>query len=400
MIGSALRKWSCMFLVLSMAAALGGCWSSVELNERAFARIMMLDESKNGIELTLGFPLPNRLNGGVTSGATTSTQPSFALVTKTGRDVGEAFRLIQGDLSRQITFGQLRNILISQAFAQDGIYPIVDFLLRDTSIHINANVYVTEGNAKQVGNIPLTFERFLTDILTSYAKQQTTLAVTAKDVLVTAMTGGDFVLPMLVFGVMGAESEKGGNKWMGTDGAAVFHQGKLVAQLDSKELRAAQWIRNEMKEGVMRFASPSDGKMISLLMYGHKTIIRPVLKGDRIRFDITCNGSAKIIASESTLDVTDRKNIAALEQRINESLKTRILQTIAHLQSQRSDAFLLGQRIRWQSPRKWNKIKGNWSDIYQNQIAVDAKVSIAIKWFGGAQKPVWNIDLFKEEGSG
>ncbi|SEP16532.1 Ger(x)C family spore germination protein [Paenibacillus sp. OV219] len=383
-------------LVIAMAAALCGCWSSVELNERAFARVMILDKSKDGIELTLGFPLPNRISGGV-NGSSASTEPPFALVTKTGRDLGEAYRLIQADLSRRITFGQLRNILISKAFAQDGISPIVDFLMRNTGIRINANLYVTDGPAKQIGRIPLTFERFLTDILTAYAKHKITLTTTAKDVLMTTTTGGDFALPMLVFGELGAESERGGQEWMGTDGAAVFRQGKLVAQLDSKDTRAALWIMDEMEEGVMRIKSPLDGKIISVLLYSKKSRIKPVLKGNRIRFVISCKGSAKIIASESALDVTNRQNLATLEQQLNQSLKERILRTVKQTQSKRSDAFGFGQRIRWRKPKTWNRIKGNWRDIYQKQVVVDADVAIQIRWFGGAQKPIWNIDLSDKE---
>ncbi|MFC5527922.1 Ger(x)C family spore germination protein [Cohnella yongneupensis] len=397
---STIRILSTGVLVIAMAAALCGCWSSVELNERAFARVMILDKSKDGIELTLGFPLPNRISGGITNGSSASTEPPFALVTKIGRDLGEAYRLIQADLSRQITFGQLRNILISKAFAQSGIYPIVDFLMRNTSIHINANLYVTDGPAKQIGRIPLTFERFLTDILTAYVKQQTTLRTTVKDVLMTTTTGGDFVLPMLVFGGFGAESERGGQHWMGTDGAAVFRQGKLVAQLNSQETRAALWIMDEIGIVVMRVKSPSDGKIISFQLFSNESRIKPVLKGNQIRFVISCKGSAKIIASESALDVTDRKNLATLEQRVNQSLKERILRTVSQTQSERSDAFGFGQLIRWRQPKTWNRIKGNWRDIYQKQVAVDADVAIHIKWFGGAQKPIWNIDLSDKEVSG
>lgn len=49
-----------IFVILSLLL-LTGCWSSVELNDRAFVRMMVLDKTKSGIELSLDFSLPNRL---------------------------------------------------------------------------------------------------------------------------------------------------------------------------------------------------------------------------------------------------------------------------------------------------------------------------------------------------
>nr|WP_275589205.1 Ger(x)C family spore germination protein [Paenibacillus sacheonensis] len=376
-----------------------GCWTSAELNERAFARIMILDKSDSGVELTIGFPLPNRLVGGGVSGSGSMPSESpFTLVSKVGRDLGEAYQLIQADLSRRITFGQLRNILISDAFAQEGLLPLMDFLARNTEIHINANMIVTKGAAKQIGNIPLTFERFPTDILIAYAKHRTMMAESAKNVLAAILYGGgDFVLPIVQFGQIGAKTEKNAKHWMGTDGAALFRQGKLVSELDTKEMRAAMWLLGKPGEFVTVVDSPSDGKPVSLKLLGSASKIKPVLSGGRIRFIISCKGLAKVVASESTIDVTDGREIDVLEKSLNKDMQALIGRTVARTQANRTDPFKLGQRIRLRSPKTWDRLKGDWSDIYKNKVEIEVRTDLRIKWYGGARKPTWNAQLGGKE---
>ncbi|EST53929.1 hypothetical protein T458_21350 [Brevibacillus panacihumi W25] len=63
-----MNKSSLAFLVVLPLLFLGGCWSSVEINDRAFVRMMVLDKSEEGIELTLSLPLPSRLIPGQSGG--------------------------------------------------------------------------------------------------------------------------------------------------------------------------------------------------------------------------------------------------------------------------------------------------------------------------------------------
>lgn len=376
-----------------MIAALSGCWSSIELNERAFARILMLDKTENGIELSLGFPLPNRLAGASSagsaggSGGSSSGQP-FSIITKTGGTIGEAYQNIQTDLARRITFGQLRHILISKALAREGLLSLIDFINRNTEVHINANMFVTEGPAKEMGQIPMIFERFPTDILTAYAKQRSILIVTAKDVIEAILVGGDFVLPMMRI--------SGTEKWMGMSGAALFRQGKMENELSLEEMRTAMWIAGKTGRTTIHSASPTDGKKVSFNLYGLKTTIKPVVNGDRIRFIIYCRGAAQAFASESLLDLTDRRQLASLQKSLNRDMQNRIRQTIARSQAEKADVFGLGPRLKWKSPATWKRLKANWRDVYQDQIVVEPRVEIQVKWFGGAQKPKWNQQLTEQ----
>ncbi|WP_411503609.1 hypothetical protein [Brevibacillus centrosporus] len=59
-----------MLYIVAFLSCFGltGCWSSVELNNRSFVRIIFLDKVNDGVEVTLSFPLANRLIPGQSGG--------------------------------------------------------------------------------------------------------------------------------------------------------------------------------------------------------------------------------------------------------------------------------------------------------------------------------------------
>lgn len=136
------------------------------------------------------------------------TGKPYTTVTKTGHDIGEAYRLIQSDLSRRITFGQTSVVVIGKEFAKAGISQVLEFISREPRFHINTNVYIAPGKAKEITTIPIIFERFPVDILLAYSRELVTLDTTAKDCLAASYYGGDMLIPMLKVETKAIPSEK------------------------------------------------------------------------------------------------------------------------------------------------------------------------------------------------
>lgn len=102
---------------------LSGCWSSLELNERLFVRMLIVDKAEQGIELTLVFPLPNLLIPGTAEGTGQQEGKAHSYMTQAGADIGQAYRNIQANLTRRINFGQTRVIVVGRELAEEGIEP-------------------------------------------------------------------------------------------------------------------------------------------------------------------------------------------------------------------------------------------------------------------------------------
>ena len=76
---------------------LTGCWSRVEINDCAFVTAMYVDKAANGqMEVTLSFPLPNRLVPGSAGGAASSGNP-YAQVSRTWKN---NYRSLSKDANR------------------------------------------------------------------------------------------------------------------------------------------------------------------------------------------------------------------------------------------------------------------------------------------------------------
>ncbi|WP_342774559.1 Ger(x)C family spore germination protein [Paenibacillus piri] len=385
-------KWFRRFLIPTSACLflsfLTGCWSTVELNDQAFAKIMLLDKSDDGIEMTLEFPLPNQMvpsqEGGGGGGGGKSGKP-FAYVTKRDRDVAKAYRAIQADLSRKISFGQLRIIVIGRKLAEDGIGQVVDFIAREPKIHINSNVFITEGKPVELASILVGFERFPTDILSGYIEEKVTVEVTVKDLLMANYTGGDLVIPMLVFGREGIVKKKTDEKWMGTDGAAIFKDGKMVSLLNTMEMRGALWILGKLKNAEVNVPSPSDGKNVSFMVTQATTRIKPEVEGDPT-IHIRCKAEVDVLANESNINLEDPDQLKLLEQRLGKKLEGRMAQAIAKSKKAKSDAFQFGNYVRWRFPQKWEEIKPGWRELYVDKVNVKEHVDVSIKRLGAVRK--------------
>jgi spore germination protein KC len=366
---------------------LTGCWSSVELNDRAFVRMIVLDKANSGIELSLDLPLPNRLIPGSAGGTGESAGKPYTYMSKTGSDISDAYRKLQSDLSRQISFGQTRAIVIGRRLAEEGVAPILDFLAREPTLHMNAYIFVTSGRAREIESIAAILERFPTDILVAYSNSHVTVDTTLKDFL--AVRGGDIIVPMLQFGkeIIQSEKEKEQN-WMGTNGAAIFREARMVGALNVKEMRGGLWILGKLKESEISVPSPTDGKHISFMIQRPHTRTTPSIREGQVEIHIQCKAEAELLSSSSDVNLMEPQQLLKLEQSLNKEVRKRMASAFAKTKAANSDPFVFGSYIDWYYPKKWKSLMPHWRDFYSNDLKLETHVDIAIKRLGTQRRTV------------
>lgn len=389
------------FIVLGLALTpfllLAGCWSSLEINSRAFVNIMLIDTTDNGeTQLTLGFQLPNRMIPGQGGGSGQTSGEPYAYISKTGITISDAYRKIQNDLSRKISFGQAHIIVIGKKLAKQGIDPVLEFVQRQPAFHINANLFVTQDEVLDIINAPTLFERFASSILLSYIDEEVALNTTVRDFLVARYKMGDALLPELVFkNNPGLKHEKESKSWMGSGGAIIFRNGKMVSPtMDSDEMRASLWILSQIKTSVLNMESPTDGKMISFFLEKMKTKTEPRLEDQSAAFTVKSHTEAYVLASESTIDLDNDKNIELLRKELEVAVKSRIQQTIAKTRQARADVFRLGEKFDWKYPTAWKILQPSWRNLYANELPIDVVVEIELLRTGGAYRSIKDKSKF------
>ncbi|GAB6989623.1 Ger(x)C family spore germination protein [Paenibacillus pini] len=391
-----LYKALLLLLSISIILPLSGCWSSVELNERAFVKMIIIDKTKDGIELSFAFPLPNRTIPGTAGGSGTSSGAPYTFITQQEKNIGKAYRKIQSDLSREITFGQTRVVVIGKEMAESGVGPLLDFLGREPKFHINATLFVTSGKANVITTIPSVFERFPSDILVAYGQHNVIFNTTIKDFLVENHSGGDIIAPMLAFSQKNLISEKNKEQtWLGTEGAAIFSKGKMVGKLDTKEMRGGLWISGKLIDAEISIPSPTDGKNISFMIHHKRTRIRPQVHDEQIKLQINSEANVDVLNSTSNIDLNNLDQLNNLEQALGKEISRRMITSIDRTRKVKSDAFHFGNFIDWHYPKKWKEIRSNWRDLYVNHVDFDIKLKITINRLGTIQETE-KVNNYKE----
>lgn len=383
-------------LIILPLLFVSGCWSANEINDRSFVTVMLVDLAEDGqTELTLGFPLPNRMVSGIEGGGATKGEP-FSYVTKKGKNITEALSLITIDLSRPLTFGQTQIIVLGDKYAQQGITSILEFVERQPAFHLSANLFVTTGKAIMLKKTPMVFEQFLSQILTKYIKHHHTLDTTVKDAILTEYRGGDILLPMLNFKLQPEieVNHPNKNRWMFVDGAAIISGNKMVSTLSKENLRGALWLSSQVHNSFITVPSPSDGKDISCFAQNISTDIKPVVKDGIISFSIKSKAEAFIVQSESTIDLRESEMLLKIQKKLNETVKSNIEEVINKTKKFKSDAFLMNYYLEWKYPKAWKQIEPRWKDYYSTSLPIDISIDIDLNRTGGNYRSVKlkNID--------
>jgi spore germination protein KC len=376
-------KW---FMVIH-TILLTGCWSRVEVNDRAFVTGIFVDIAENGkLELTLSFPLPNRL-ASMNAGGSPPTGNPFTTVTKTGDSLAEIYRKIQVDLPRRINWGHTSVIVIGEELARKGIAPILEFVLRDPTFHISGVILVAPGKAKDIANVVPKFERLPSEVLRELANKQNTLNTTVKDFVETE--NGDIVVGLLRKGKTSMTSEKGKKElWVGTGGMALFKHYKMVGTLNQREGRGALWLQNRMENAGITLSSPKDQKPVSLLVLKSKTNLRPS-KTETYKFHVSVEAEGDVLESNSDIDLTNPDMLRRLEKKAEREIKGRIEEAFERSQQKKADVFQLGSYLSWYQPKLWKSIQRDWPSIYKDQVKVNIHVHLHIKRPGSEKNPFW-----------
>jgi spore germination protein KC len=380
---------------LAISLPLTGCWSRVEINDRAFATMMYVDkgEKEGSVKLALTFALPNRLfssqGGGGGGGGGTQGNP-YDVVGKEGENVAVAYRLIQSNLSRKINWGQLRVIVIGEGLAKRGLKPLLEFLSREPDFHLKAYVFIAEGEAEKLKAFPSEFERLPSEMLREYAKQRIVISTSLKDLLVSRYYGNDTIISMLSSEKKKMVSEKNKTvRWVDSDGAAVIRDGKMATKLSKDEMRGGLWIMNELKDAIITIDSPTDGGKISCHINHVITKIKPSMGKDKIVFNITSKARGDLSSVDSDLNPSNPKQHELVAKALSKEAERRIKAALDKTQKVGADSFVLGRYLEWNYPKEWKRIKSRWDSVYREQVEFDVRVSIDVKSQGTINKSPW-----------
>jgi spore germination protein KC len=359
---------------------LAGCWNRVEINDIAIVTAIGLDlVEEDQLRLTLQVAVPSKLVTGTTGG---SSGKSTIVISETGASVSEAYRNIQGKLSRRIFFSQSRVLLIGEDLAKKGVFHIVDFHTRYAEPRINSFIMFTKGKASKIINSMPKFEGVSAEEMRELAKMSVGFKIYVRDFLNMLLTEGiepfasQFTLKPLEVNTKNKSGEA-----QAVNGIAVFKGDKLVGWMDEVETRGLLWLRNEIKTGVITVNIPEEkgGGNISMEIVKGETNIVPILKRGELKLDVDVVTELSVIENDSKLNLFDTKIIEEIQTYAEEKISKRIEMIVEKAQKEyESDIFGFGQSVYKKYPKEWNThYKENWENEFaQTKVAIHSKAFV------------------------
>ncbi|MEH7351064.1 Ger(x)C family spore germination protein [Gottfriedia acidiceleris] len=354
---------------------LSGCWSSKAIEDLNIVVGSALDRDDNGkIKATLQYVVPEAMttnSGGV--------NPSKPYINAVGEGISLEPTGWETTLSRDgYIFGAHQKIVvISEELARTvKLRELTDLYFRDTTIRGSTLIFIAKGKAsqaletKEVNIIPSLR-------LVEIANESLTSEIVSKTALVRIgglmNSGSSFLLQLL-------ETTDKGAKF---SGGAIFNgkKNKMIGTIDTLEVEGINWITAKGKGGSVKgYIQKSEGP-IWYQIESMKSKITPHIKGDQISFDVKIESEGRVAEywNPKLRPLFDEKNVTIVKKNTEKVVKVMVENVTKKLQNElKTDVAGFGNAVRIQEPKKWEKLKNNWDEIFSKaKIKYDVNIKIS-----------------------
>lgn len=289
-------KWSIVCLsVLVTAFCLSGCYSVEEVDTKAYPIAIAIDKIGEKIELGVQF-------GKVIKGAEggTPTEEGNIVIKYEGLSIYDAFEKLNNRTSKQLSYAQIKAIILSEEFAREGILPLIYSLVNSYNVYPNLYVMVSAGSAvryldEQKIWLETTPSKFY-ELFYDKAYRSFLNVMTISEIAFSQISSqGEIVIPYITY----VQNEKGNNdsqdkKEESEGGSGEKDSGGEQAEnnikLDSetkKEFNDNQVLSvTPSKSEITRLAVFKDGKMLDYLE-GEEIEAYGLIKGHYFKANIS-----------------------------------------------------------------------------------------------------------------
>jgi Ger(x)C family germination protein len=394
------------FLMAAVTVSMTGCWDYQELQQRGYVLGIAIDttdavsqKSEGGkstyandlrkvpstegdapkYAYTFQIPIISRSQvkpvgqGGGGSGETSRTWD----LTAVGSSFFEANREFATRLDYPPFFEHLQALVINEEVAKSGISMPLDVMLRDSEMRRRMKVFITPQPAYSVLEVVPKIDDYASIYLrnlTNNFKKTSRIAyyVDIGHVSENIRNNMDYILQRVI-----ASKEE-----IKIEGSSVIKQDKLVGSLREVDTSNVEWIKDLAKGGTLVIKMPGNPKgLLTLELKKMKSKVRPVISGKNISMKIEIKAEVDIGEQfrEGNEDTFFEEFIDEVERSAARKVEYEPKQTIKYVQEEfGADIFLFGLAMQRYAPDTWDKVKNNWSEIFE-ELEVDVSAVLHSK---------------------
>ena len=380
----------CLFFGVGLSIFLTGCWDQVEIEKRGFIIGIAFDlAQKKGGELdapeekkvykgTYQFVIPSGLGQGGSSQGNSSSKAYNNLVVE-GETISEQINRLAGQTSRTPFSEHLQTIILSESLVRipQVCSQVLDFFLRDNETRRGIHIFVAEGEAGPILDIPPIPENLPVMYIDSIAKNSFKNATILPEKRIGTLhehfiSKKSFVLPKI---------KRKGQK-INITGAAVFdgHNTQMVGFINGEITEGLNMITNEYKQGSLK--TKVEDKPVVYDIKREKSSVKVQVKNkDDIRVYIKIKTEGVIEESFVSLDYMNAKVLSKVEIAAEKEIERKVAKTIKVFQKDlKVDALGLSGYVEREDYEIWKQLEKNWDHgknfFSKSTIKVQADVTV------------------------
>ena len=386
-----------IFILFLLCLFLCGCGNYRELNQIAIITGVGIDKKDGEYEISL---LIANAGKSETSPKEGESQPT--VYSGKGESLAQATKEVDRKTPKQLYFGHINVVLISEKVANEGFLNVADWLLRNPESRKKFYLLMTkDADAKEVLEIVSPLESFPSqNIATLMGSNEETQAITS------SVTYSDFINDILVQGIepilpsitIVGNDKKGDNKsnldtttpnsYLKLETIALFKDDKFQGFASDDDSKAINILKNTVKQSTFTINYDNSKVNLSTKNISAKTKIKNAKE-----FNIKVSGDATLSEINSNTDLNKENTINNIEKELNKTIKKQIKKAISKMQEKyKSDIFGFGNLVYKNYPDTWQKIKNKWNDVYFPKIKVNVDTDIQLVSTGSLENTIRKED--------
>ena len=362
---------------------LSGCWSGREISDLSIVMGVAIEKNDKG-ETGLLTQIVVPENVGLGRGDGPGTGEPYVNIYTDCKYLADGMVRAGNQSDKQIYLSHNLILLLDEEVAREGIYPLLDYFMRNNELRLNVLLFVAENGISEIMDVKSeTFQIPATYIASlGVALGQNSDGIN-KDVL-------EFMTDMLeksngsLVPIVTIDS-KSNPKSLKVTSSAVFKDDKMIGKLSAEEARGIMWLNNHINQGEL--TTELEGSVLSAEINSSRTKRKIYIDKDKVssRVDI----STEIFIKRDINGFIKPDNIGKVKEAFAQEIKSEIYASLAKMRDSGTDVYGFAQDVYREDFKAWERMKDNWDEVYKN-LYVDVNIDISMRENGSINRSILN----------
>ena len=313
--------------------------------------------------------------GGNSSSTANSAKDSPGHISAEAETLAKAQTELQINTQKDLFFGHMDYLIIGESAAADGLYEYVNYIIRESVIPLNSQMYIAKGDAGKLMERADKMPYFLPDYLSIFMNNKDISFQTSQKTIMDFFADSNSdqrisTVPLL-------DVSGGKNPQPELKGYAVLKDYKKVGYLEGDEAKGYNILHNLYNNENLQIHD-SDGKNAALTVdYMSTQIIPEIKKGKLQKVYVHCKVKSNVAEDQGKDDFNKDAIVKHAENEQTRIIEGYIKSALKASQEMGTDVINLFKTVRIMDSNYYKSVRKDWDKIYKDvpfDVTVNSKI--------------------------